>query len=113
MLGEVHSYIFSPPHQELGFRMRYGKTCRYPTDAKEVCGNTWNEWIGFLRLPPDLAELGFWSRGQHCLWALPAAFRSGRMEAACWTPLGPLEPFWKRQTEQTTTLAPGRGRRQL
>lgn len=39
----------------------------------------------------------------------PQLFGQGGMEAACCTPLGPLEPFWKRQTEQTTALGPGKG----
>lgn len=53
-----------------------------PTDAKKVGRSILSEWIGFLWLPPNLATLSFWSRNQHGLCALLAAFRSGRMETA-------------------------------
>lgn len=41
-----------------------------------------NERIGFLWLPPNLANLSFWSRNQNYLWSLLTAFRLERSETA-------------------------------
>lgn len=81
-----------------------------PTHAKQVCRIIGNEWIGFLWLPPNRAELSFWSSTSAVSRPYLQLSGQGGMEAAFLDPTGAAGTVLEEANRSDDRPGPEKGR---